>query len=44
MTKRTTVFARVCKNGGWKSFGVFKNQGDCVSFIATRGKNTPSGL
>jgi hypothetical protein len=21
-----------CKNGGWKTFGAFKNQGDCVSF------------
>ena len=31
-----------CKNGGWKTFGVFKNQGDCVSFVATRGKNQPS--
>jgi hypothetical protein len=30
-----------CKNGGWRSFGVFKNQGDCVSFVATGGKNTP---
>ncbi len=33
-----------CKHGGWKSFGTtFKNQGDCVSFFATRGKNPPSG-
>jgi hypothetical protein len=24
-----------CKHGGWHSFGVFKNQGDCVSFVAT---------
>jgi hypothetical protein len=32
-----------CKNGGWKTFGVFKNQGDCVSFVATKGKNPPSG-
>jgi hypothetical protein len=31
-----------CKNGGWQSFG-FKNQGDCVSFVATGGKNPPSG-
>jgi hypothetical protein len=29
-----------CKNGGWKTFGVFKNQGDCVSFVATGGKNS----
>ena len=30
-----------CKKGGWQSFGVFKNQGDCVSFVATAGKNPP---
>jgi hypothetical protein len=27
-----------CKNGGWQAFHVFKNQGDCVSFVATGGK------
>jgi hypothetical protein len=32
-----------CKNGGWQDFGVFKNQGDCVSFVATRGKKPPDG-
>ena len=32
-----------CKNGGWRAFGVFKNQGDCVSFVATGGKNLPAG-
>jgi hypothetical protein len=32
-----------CKNGGWQTYGVFKNQGDCVSFVATNGKNQPSG-
>ena len=32
-----------CKNGGWKTFGVFKNQGDCVSFVASKGKKTPRG-
>jgi hypothetical protein len=26
---------------GFESFGVFKNQGDCVSFISTEGKNEP---
>jgi hypothetical protein len=31
-----------CKNGGWRNFGVFKNQGDCVSFVATGGKNPPT--
>jgi hypothetical protein len=30
-----------CKNGGWQSFGVFKNQGECVSFVATGGENPP---
>jgi hypothetical protein len=32
-----------CKNSGWKSYGVFKNQGDCLSFVATGGKNPPAG-
>jgi hypothetical protein len=37
-----------CKNGGWEAFtastgGPFKNQGDCVSFFATGGKNEGSG-
>jgi hypothetical protein len=32
-----------CKKGGWETFLVFKNQGDCVSFIATGGKNQPAG-
>jgi hypothetical protein len=32
-----------CKHGGWQTFGIFKNQGDCVSFVATGGKNPPGG-
>jgi Protein of unknown function (DUF642) len=32
-----------CENDGWQSSGVFKNQGDCVSFVATQGKNEPAG-
>ncbi len=32
-----------CKKGLWQSYGVFKNQGDCVSFVATGGKNLPAG-
>ena len=32
-----------CKNDGWKTYGIFKNQGDCVSFVATNGRNLPSG-
>ena len=36
-----------CKNGGWESMldtsgNSFKNQGDCVSFFATKGKNLGS--
>ena len=34
-----------CKQGGWQSFvnpGAFKNQGDCVSYVATHGKNQPA--
>jgi hypothetical protein len=31
-----------CQNGGWRSFPQFKNQGDCVSFVATGGKNAPA--
>jgi hypothetical protein len=31
-----------CKKGGWQTYGVFKNQGDCVSFVATAGKNPPA--
>jgi hypothetical protein len=31
-----------CKNGGWMNYGsTFTNQGDCVSFVATGGKNPP---
>ena len=32
----------LCKKGGWVDFGVFKNQGDCVSYFATGGKNPPA--
>jgi hypothetical protein len=28
-----------CKNGGWKNFPGFKNQGQCVSFVATKQKD-----
>ena len=31
-----------CKNGGWQQFGWFTNQGDCVSYFATGGKNGPN--
>ena len=37
-----------CKNGGWKNFtdangNSFKNQGDCVSYVATGGRNPAAG-
>ena len=33
-----------CKNGGWRTYGdAFKNQGDCVGFVATGGRNAPTG-
>jgi hypothetical protein len=37
-----------CKNGGWQNLTdrngrSFKNQGDCVSYVATGGKNQASG-
>jgi hypothetical protein len=37
-----------CKNGGWQTLvdnhgNGFKNQGDCVSYVATKGKNPGSG-
>jgi len=38
-----------CKKDGWTTFKnadgspMFKNQGDCVSFVATGGKNPPAG-
>ena len=27
-----------CKNGGWMTFGVFKNQGECITFVLGRGR------
>lgn len=32
-----------CKKDGWKAYSMFKNQGDCVSYVASKGKNQPSG-
>ena len=31
-----------CKSGGWEQFG-FKNQGQCVAFVATHGRNPERG-
>ncbi len=30
-----------CKQGNWTGFGVFRNQGDCVSYFSTDGRNLP---
>jgi hypothetical protein len=32
-----------CKNGRWRNFPGFKNQGTCVTFVSTGGKNPPDG-
>ena len=44
----TPLDANQCKKGGWQSLAdysgtSFKNQGDCVSFVATGGTNTAAG-
>lgn len=37
----TAATAEDCKKGGWQSSGQWTNQGDCVSWFATQGKNEP---
>ncbi len=33
-----------CMKDGWRNYGTtFRNQGDCVSFVASGGKNEPTG-
>jgi hypothetical protein len=39
----TATTVSECKNGGWEAFGIFKNQGDCVSYVATDERNQPAG-
>jgi len=44
VTTRSQIFPTTkdeCKNDGWERFGIFKNQGDCVSYVATQGDNQP---
>jgi hypothetical protein len=44
MSTRTQIFPTTkddCKKDGWERFGIFKNQGDCVSYVATKGNNEP---
>lgn len=48
VVSETLPTADMCKKDGWKSMidssgSTFKNQGDCVSFFATDGKNTGAG-
>ncbi len=31
-----------CKKDGWTTYGVFNNQGDCVSYVTTGGTNPPA--
>lgn len=38
---QSQLAASQCKKGGWQSYGIFRNQGDCVSYVATGGKNPP---
>lgn len=46
VTFEPALTANSCKNGGWQKItsapGPFKNQGDCVSYFATGGKNVAS--
>jgi hypothetical protein len=46
--KQVAATSDDCKQGGWQqvvdtAFRPFKNQGDCVSFVATKGKNKAAG-
>lgn len=35
--------AEDCKDGAWRDYRIFANQGDCVSFAVTGGRNRPGG-
>jgi hypothetical protein len=39
---RVSTTKEQCKHGGWREFPQFKNQGDCVAFVATQGENPPN--
>jgi hypothetical protein len=32
-TLRMPTLSSQCKQGGWKKYGIFENQGDCVSYV-----------
>ena len=40
-TKPFPTSKEQCTNGRWRTFGLFRNQGDCVSYVATGAKNVP---
>lgn len=40
--RTATISKELCQGAGWKRYGVFRNQGDCVSFVATDGRNGAS--
>jgi len=37
-----TALGLSTKDGGWERFGIFKNRGDCVSYVGTGGENQPA--
>jgi hypothetical protein len=43
LTSAVPTTKQDCMDGGWQNFSGFKNQGDCVSFVATQGGNPPAG-
>ena len=48
VTQATPATADDCKKGGWMTLvdaagNKFKNQGDCVSYVATHGRNVAAG-
>jgi hypothetical protein len=32
-----------CRDDRWMTYGIFKNQGECIQFVATSGRNRPGG-
>jgi hypothetical protein len=40
-TRQLPTSKAQCKKGGWKTYNAFQTQGDCVSFVATKGKTPP---
>jgi streptogramin lyase len=41
ITPSAPTTADQCKDGGWQIYGIFKNQGDCVSYVVTGTHNPP---